>query len=445
MPARVLLIRHSYGEIVSRLGKRHNRRWPPLSLLICASWLEKEGLTVTVIDREIETFSDEAIFKLAETHDLIFLSSSDVDRWQCPNLDYDSFIRFASGFKNKGNLYLTGAHGTFYPEPFLKMTGAKGVIREEPEWTVKEIACGRPLDEITGLTYREDDRIHANPDRPPGSLDLLPAPAFHKTDLKQYYYELMGDRFTILEGSRGCSFKCTFCSLTMYGKGVRAKSSEKLIGEILAAKEAGARNIYFIDLEFTINKKLARDTCDFLIKNPMGLRWACQTRTDLVDEPLLQQMKRAGCVLIHYGVESGSQRILDSVDKRLKLEKIEEGFSLTRKAGIETTAFFMAGLPGETAEEREQTLAFAKKLNPTYASFHVANPYPSTKLGERFDTGEIFPEFCGRSEDDKNELKRFARRAFLAYYLRLGYILNHVAAGNPALWRRQARLFLSYL
>ncbi len=442
---RILLIRHSYGEIVSRRGKRHNRRWPPLSLLISASLLGKEGMEVTVIDREIESLSDEAVFGLAEKHARIFLSSSDVDRWQCPNLDYDSFIRFASGFRNKGNLYLTGAHSTFYPEPFLKMTGAKGVIREEPEWTVKEIACGRPLSEISGLTYRDTDGIHANPDRLSGNLDLLPTPAFHKVDLNKYYYELMGDRFTILEGSRGCSFKCTFCSLTMYGKGVRAKSSEKLIAEILAAKEAGARNIYFIDLEFTINKKLVSDTCDFLIKNPTGLRWTCQTRTDLVDEPLLQQMKMAGCVLIHYGVESGSQRILDSVDKRLKLEKIEEGFSFTRKAGIETTAFFMVGLPGETAEEHEQTLAFAKKLNPTYASFHVANPYPSTKLGERVDTDEMFPEFCGRSEDDKTELKHFVQRAFLTYYLRPGYILNHVAAGNPALWRRQARLFLSYL
>lgn len=442
---RILLIRHSYGEIVSRRGKRHNRRWTPLSLLICASLLENEGFEVKVIDREVENASDDAILSMAEKYDKIFLSSSDVDRWQCPNLDYESFVRFASGFENKQELYLMGAHGTLYPQQFLNMTGARGIIREEPEWAVKEIACGRPLSEIAGLTYRDSSKTCTNPDRPSGNLDSLPPPAFHMVDLEKYYYELMGNRFAILEGSRGCSFSCTFCSLTMYGKGVRTKSTGKLIKEILSAKQAGVKNIYFIDLEFTINKKLVCELCELLIQNPTGIQWTCQTRTDLVDEKLLQQMKQAGCVLIHYGVESGSQRVLDSVEKRLKIEKIEEAFRLTRKAGIETTAFFMVGLPGESEDERRQTLAFAQKLNPTYASFHVANPYPGTKLGDRFDTDQIFPEFFGRSEEDKKTLNRFAQHAFLSYYLRPAYLLNHAATGNIFLWIRQARLFLSYL
>lgn len=443
---RALLIRSSYGEIVSRKGRRHNRRWAPLSLMICGALLEKEGLSVTVIDQDVDGRQADEIAQLAQGYDHVFVNSSDVDRWQCPNLDFERFVGFVSRFRNKEKVYLMGAHGTLYPEQFLKMTGAKAVIRDEPEWTVKDIACGKPLAETAGVTFRDTDgTIVSNPARNPGDLNALPAPALHLIDVRKYYYELMGDCFVLLEGSRGCSFHCTFCSLTMYGNGVRTKSPEKLFEEVCAAKSAGAKNIYFIDLEFTINKKLVQDLCKFLIERKLGIRWTCQTRADLVNRALLLKMKESGCVLIHYGVESGSQHVLDNVDKRLTLEEIVQAFSLTHESGIETTAFFMFGLPGETPSDRKATLEFAKRLNPTYASFHLANPYPMTELWTEAPQTGLFPESFAVGEGNQTELENFMNHAFLSYYVRPTYLMKHLASGNVDLWRRQFRLFLSYL
>ncbi|MBI4549440.1 MAG: B12-binding domain-containing radical SAM protein [Candidatus Omnitrophica bacterium] len=441
----VLFIRPAYGEVVSRRGKRHNRRWPPLVLLNCAAILEKDGLASRVLDQEATDLSAEEIAEAARKADFLFVTSSDIDRWQCPNLDYEKFVEFVRRLPDPDRVYLMGAHGTFYPEEFLKKTGAKGVLRGEPEWTVREIARGASPASVAGLTYREGEKIISNPDRRPVPMAEFPVPAFHAVDLNDYYYELMGDRFAVLEASRGCSFSCTFCSLTMYGNGVRAKPVENLLEELREARRHGAKNVYFIDLEFTINKKLVKLLCDSLIREPIGLHWTCQTRADLVDAELLAQMKKAGCVLIHYGVESGSQRILDEVDKRLKLRQIEAAFEATHRAGIESLAFILVGLPGETDVERQATLEFVKRLNPTYASFHVASPYPGTPLRRDVLPGELFPESVFPSGKTKEELERFARRAFLDYYARPGYVWGRLRKGNVRLWARQARLFLSFL
>jgi radical SAM superfamily enzyme YgiQ (UPF0313 family) len=442
---KALFVRPTYGEIVSRRGKRHNRRWPPLILLNCMALLEKKGIESRLIDQEAAAIPAESIAEEARKADYVFVTSSDIDRWQCPNLDYEKFIRFMSRMPRHENLYVMGAHGTFYPREFLEKCGAKGVLRGEPEWTVLDLVAGSPLASVEGLTYREGDSVLSNPDRRSLPLAELPVPAFHAVDFKDYYYELMGDRFAVLEASRGCSFNCTFCSLTMYGKGVRTKPVEHLIAELREARRQGARNVYFIDLEFTINKKLVHALTDHLIRHPLDVQWTCQTRADLVDPELLLKMKKAGCVLIHYGVESGSQRILNQVDKRLELAQIQTAFDATHKAGIETLAFILVGLPGETDEERRETLAFVKRLNPDYASFHVASPYPGTPLRREIKPGELFPETIFPSEKTKDELDRFARRAFINYYLRPEYVWHRLRKGNPRLWARQARLFLSYL
>jgi hypothetical protein len=168
-----------------------------------------------------------------------------------------------------------------------------------------------------------------------------------------------------------------------------------------------------------------------------------------VDAELLKRMKRAGCRLIHFGVESGSQRVLDSTNKKITLEAIRRGIRLTKEAGIETACFFMFGFPGERASEMEETLAFAKELNPTYASFHAVTPYPGTSIGQvakplqNGPDGEMsFPPYC--PDHDPLFLDAMVRRAYLSYYLRLSYILSRLKQGDPSSLIRQIRLFLGF-
>jgi anaerobic magnesium-protoporphyrin IX monomethyl ester cyclase len=208
-------------------------------------------------------------------------------------------------------------------------------------------------------------------------------------------------------------------------------------------KTVGARSLYFIDLEFTVNKKFVHLICDHMIKEDYNLRWCCQTRADMVDMDLLRKMKKAGCKLIHYGVETGSEKVMDSINKNISLSAIENGISMTKRAGIEAACFFMFGFPGETDDDMEATIRFALKLNPTYASFHIATPYPGTELHRMTGTDELIPE-AYTAEHSLDDLRNTVRDAMRRFYMRPYYILSHFFKGTPALWKKQIKLFLEF-
>lgn len=128
----------------------------------------------------------------------------------------------------------------------------------------------------------------------------------------------------------------------------------------------------------TLNKRFIRELCEGIVQRGLDIRWTCESRVDTVDEYMLKVMKDAGCWQISYGVESGSQRLLDLIHKGTKKEKAMETFALTKKLGIR--GFFMLGLPTETAEESMETIQFAKELDPLWAQFTITVPYPGTPM-----------------------------------------------------------------
>ncbi len=444
---KVLLINPGWGSVISKKGKRFNRAWPPLCLLNCGALLEKEGIEVELIDARAKAVSPSELGERIKKFDKVFITSSPIDRWQCPNLDIGTFIQQIEEIRKeeRERLYIMGVHGTLYPEKLLELTSAKAIIRGEPELTILDICKEKDLSEIKGITYRHNGKISSNPDRPLLDLNDLPIPAFHLIDINNYGYELLGDKFVLFEGSRGCPYPCIYCLKTMYGKGYRKKSPERLIEEVdYVINKIGAKNGYFIDLEFTLNRELVDKLCDFLIEKQYDFHWCCQTRADTVDIDILKKMKDAGCELIHYGVETGSQWIMELIDKKISLSKIAEGVALTKKVGIETACFFLFGFPGETLKDMEETIRFAKELNSTYASFHIASPYPGTRLYEYTEREEPFPE-AYTNEHSLEELKKITCRAFWKYYLRLGYLFSRVLHGNLNSLTRQLKLFWGFI
>jgi radical SAM superfamily enzyme YgiQ (UPF0313 family) len=234
----------------------------------------------------------------------------------------------------------------------------------------------------------------------------------------------------------------------MYGQPFRKKTAAQMQAEIdHALAHTNVRSAYFIDLEFTVARDLARTICEYLIALGSPFVWCCQTRADNVDEELLALMKKAGCRLIHLGVESGSDRVLAASGKSTSKDAISKGVRMIEKAGIETLAFFMFGLPGETDKEREETIRFAKALAPTYASFHFATPYPGSKLFSDLNMkiGDDLSFPLVPPGADVRDLKSWVSRAVRSFYLRPSYVLRHLAKGGPSHWYRQFRLFLSYL
>ena len=441
---KVLLVNPSWNGLVSRKGRRVNRAWPPLDLLNCAAMLERDGVTVSLIDARATAIPLDAIREVAAKHDLIFVTSSPIDRWQCPNLDLAPFLAVTARV-DPNRLHVMGSHGTVAPEELLAMTGARAVIRGEPESAVRALCAGGHPSEVPSVTYQSGGTIISNPEGPAIDLTSLPLPAFHLLDLRNYRYEILGDRFVLLEATRGCHYRCHFCLLKMYGKGYRTKDPEQVVNEITyLVREAGAKTGYFIDLEFTAVRDYIWGLCERLARARLPFEWACQTRADYVDMGLLRLMKEAGCRLIHFGVETGSARVMATTNKRITLEQIEQGVAETKRAGIDQLCFFMFGFPGETAEDMEATIAFAKHLNPTYASFHLATPYRGTKLFEMSGSSELFPEVF-RKEHDPAFLQGIANRAFREFYLRPAMVWSRLRRMDLHLWRRQAALFWNFV
>ena len=184
-----------------------------------------------------------------------------------------------------------------------------------------------------------------------------------------------------------------------------------------------------MDLHFLTNRKVVNEVCDFLIKQQYNFTWTCSTRADSLDRDILLKMKAAGCRLVKMGVETGQQVLLDSVNKSLDLTKVEEAFQLCRSVGVQTLAFFLFGIPGETKEDREANLKFSKKLNPDFISFHKVIPYKGTTIAKRDFTAP-----------DKDLLKMICR-AYKEYYLRPSYLVRL----PPSIYLASFRLFLGRL
>nr|MBA4405126.1 hypothetical protein [Nanoarchaeum sp.] len=404
---KILLINTYYPYPYSKNEYTYNRIWPPLSLANCAALLEKEGYRVEILDAHALRIRPTAIGKHIKNYDKVFISSSSLDKWQCPNVDISKFLETARHIREfTAEVYVMGYHGTVEPEMILDLTKAKAVIRGEPEYTVVEICQVNDLSKIKGIAFKDNGKIISTPPREPFDLKNLPPPAFHLLDFKNYYYEILGRGFALFETSRGCRYRCKFCNKVMYGEGIRTKSTEQILEEVTQAVEKyNVRTGYFIDLDFLSNREIAEELCTYLAAKKYKFKWACQTRPDLLDAEILKRMKRAGCSIIHLGLETGSQRLLDFINKDITIGELEKAVDLCNKAGIKTMIFILFGLPGETKQDRIATLDFARKLNADFASFHKVVAYKGSEL------------FINKVEPDLN-LDKFIHKAYCCYYLR---------------------------
>ena len=446
---KVALVRPSWEFPASRDEHYiHNRVFAPLSLALTASLLRQQGIPVRIVDAHALRLPPEAVVDLVQDCDKVFVTSSSLDRWECPNTNVEPFLTCCRTLEQGGHeLYLLGVHTTVRPLELLQRAPARAAVLGEPEQAVVEIAKGTSLDQVAGLGMLHDGRLALSGPRDELlDLDDLPLPAFDLLPMDLYRHVIMGPRSVLLEGSRGCPHNCTTCLQAMFGPRYRRKSGQTLIREVqFAVQQHGARNITFIDMEFCLNRQPVEELCRFLIGQRYDLQWCCSTRADAVDAALLRMMKAAGCSLIHFGVESGDQGMLDHINKRLDIGRVKQAVRLAREVGIESLAFFMFGLPGETWEQMEQTKRFARRLAPDYISYHIFTPYPGTAAFEELGAPKepIFPVQSGQYEPRK--LDRFVKRAMLNFYLRPSWALRY--ARN--VWRRgilrQARLLLNYM
>ncbi|MBI5815479.1 MAG: B12-binding domain-containing radical SAM protein [Nitrospinae bacterium] len=408
---RALLIRPPY----SRLKKTGQAPYFPLGIGYIAATLEKAGITAAIYHAENPRLPEERII---EDEEAVFYQRSASQKRYFEALDNDSHpiweevrqtirdfkpdivgisvltVEVGSALKiseicKKYNPSLPvvwgGVHPTFNPGDAFVNGTVDFVVRGEGEETFLELCRKiekgeKDFSGTHGVSFVKEGKIVHNPPRALiEDVDTIPFPASNLILYPESFdYKSMGSMIA----SRGCPWRCAFCSSRLFWeKKLRLRSPENIIEEIKAIKQKyGVNYIMFWDDSFSVSKKVAIRYCKQIVESGLNITWRTATRADLVDDELLYWMKRAGCVKLEIGVETGSPRMQKLIKKDVDNELVRRACSMIKKSGIAVGAFFMAGFPEETLDDMEQTFALMKDLNLEEVAFNIVDPMPGSDL-----------------------------------------------------------------
>jgi radical SAM superfamily enzyme YgiQ (UPF0313 family) len=286
---------------------------------------------------------------------------------------------------------LGGPHATVLDEQTLsEAPEADVIVRGEGEQTMLELADLaskselKKLQEVEGITFRKNGEIVRTKDRAfIQNLDELPHPAYEHFLVGKY--RISGRLYLPIITSRGCPFQCTFCLASkMCGKRFRTRSPKKVVAELEWLRDVHGADIFaFYDDTFTFDQQRAFEICEEMEKRGVNLPWDCRTRVDRISPEVLAKMRDANCQLIHFGVESGNQKMLDAMKKGTTVEQNARGIKMAKDAGISVAISVVVGYPGETVDMLRQTFDFIRKTAPDYVYVCQAIPYPGTELSDR--------------------------------------------------------------
>lgn len=333
----------------------------------------------------------------------------------------------------KGAPFLTYNTNTIYENPFIDY-----VIMGEAELTLKDILDGVPDNEILGICYRENFQPVKTEKRPFNeNLDALPFPARHLVDNSIYKRPDNGKVQAVVKVARGCPFHCFFCLATpVSGAKVRTRSPENIVAELKECVEKyNIKNFLFWSDIFNFNREWTLELCQKIIESGLKITWSSNTRADTMDEEMARMMYKSGCRLVSIGVESGSQKMLDNIGKKITLDDIRNTVKILKKNKIKIYNYFVIGLPWETEETVEETIKFAIELNSNFISFYTATPLPGTKyfayammnklVEGNLDFRSAYYEPVVRSEHlSKERIFELHKQAVKRFYLRPKFILK---------------------
>ncbi|HLC38912.1 MAG TPA: radical SAM protein [Patescibacteria group bacterium] len=411
----------------------------PISLPSIAGLLRENGIEVKVLDSMAEDLDSKKAIRAIKKFqpNLIIINLATVTY-------YGDRIFIAKVKKNQPKTHLTaiGIHVTSLPLKTLKDTALDSIIRGEPEMTSLELALSlrdkKSLKKVKGLSFKSNPSFISNVDRPfIENLDLLPFPARDLIKNRRYKMPVYNRPYTLVITSRGCPNNCSFCTASLYyGSKIRMRSVKNVLDEVEEIlKVYKIKDITFWADSFTFDRNYVFRLCEGIKKRKLKFRWMANSRVDRINPKMLKAMKETGCQVVSYGVESGVQKILNRVGKNITLAQIRQAFKWTRAAKLESAAYIIFGLPGETKQTIKKTMKLVKEINPDYVQFYSAIPYPGTRFhDEAAKKGWITAKSWADYEQGKNiistpqlsveDLAKFRKKAYLQFYLRPTYILH---------------------
>ena len=433
------------------LDEREKRKamasFPPLGILYLAAVLKERGIEVSVLDQPAKGFTIEETVKWVEKE----------------NPDILGFSTFASSGrtaalisnevkkKNPNIVIVFGNYyATFNPERILRKYPSVDIIaRGEGENIVIDLVnCLRnkgKLKEVLGITFRNKNGVISTLDHPLiRDLDSLPFPDRNLIDV-EYHSMVVGanvapNKFTSIVSSRGCVYRCRFCSCRQFARTTwRSRSVKNIMEELHFLASEGYKQFIFVDDSFTLNQKRVIKLCRSMRKEKIDMEWICEGRVDNCSYEMLREIAKAGCKVMYFGIESANQRILNYYNKQITPQQSKTAVKAARKAGIDVImGSFIVGAPDETRGEIQNTIEFAKQIPIDFPQFNILGVYPGTDIwnelemkglinkGEYWETGiavsEIWPTTV-----PFHEIEHMIHEAFYHFIRRPSFILKQIA------------------
>ena len=409
-----------------------------LGLGYLAAVLEKNNYQVDVIDCQVLKLSfDDFKSEIRKRQpDIVGVTSS--------TLTYQTGLKLIKIAKEACPNSITlagGSHVTFWDDHALEeCQELEIVIRREGENTILElvqrIETGKSYTDVLGTTCRKDGKIVRNPDRPYiEDLDSLPFPARHLWPMERFR-EL--EDILYLATSRGCVYWCEFCTtVRMHGRKYRMRSPKNVVDELeYLNKTYKVHKFTFCDDAFTVDQPRTEAICNEILSRGLKIEWNCGTRVDMLTKEMLVKMKDAGCISVWFGVESGTQQVLDAMKKGITPELTIKVLGWVREVGLKPVPNVILGFPGETKESAWKTIKFVEKVAPDDVGFYnVATPFPGTPMYDMvkekgwlrvtdFDKYDTTKPIFETPQLSMKELGKLREGAFHHYYLRRAYFFD---------------------
>lgn len=418
--------------------------YPPIGLLYVASYvLENTGHKVDVLDTQAEKLSYDQI------EERIRKTSPDVVGIQTLTFTLCDSILTAKRVKKVNpdiRVVLGGPHVFLYPEETLKIPEVDYIVLGEGEkYFADLLECVEKEKSPSGLEgvgfIQNGEPVLQFPRQFVQDLDSLPHPRRELLPVKNYGSILArGSVVTTLISSRGCPFQCIFCDRPHLGKTFRYRSARNVVDEMKKCRDLGINEIIFYDDTMTIKRERVMEICRLLKEEKVDVMWDVRAHINTMDEEMLREMRSAGCIRIHYGIESGNPKIVKTLRKNIDLDHAKDIFQATRKAGIQTLGYFILGNPGETEKEIRDTIDYSLKLDADYVHISVMTPFPGTRLyrmglEEGILTNDYWREYARNPSPDfvpmvweenfsAEELYDWVIKAYKAFYKRPGYLIR---------------------
>lgn len=416
--------------------------FPPIGIAYLGAVVRKRGHEVCLIDGGLTEINDIVRQVKAFKPDFIGITCWTINRdtvWKlCSILQKETPEAF---------LAIGGSHASIYPEHIFVKTHATIVVIGEGEETICElldaIEKNRDLSQVPGIVWRDKAGVIKKTEARSQieTLDSIPFPdydGFKDFNFSRYegFAGLPRPTAAIIT-SRGCVFDCAYCgSVSFWGRKWRYRSAGNVLDEIQQlVRDKSVRSIYIFDDNFPVHKKRAMEICEGIIERKLVIRWACCSHVKMINEGLLDAMKRSGCVSIDFGVESGSDIILKNINKNQTCEDIRKTFALVHKFGIKPRAYLMVGNQGETNDTIDETIALATIIKP-HSSVGATLLWllPGTRVfSEAREKGFIDDDYWLKSDDVPYNLQEHTYDELLALRQKLMRGIAEAKGGSVAM------------